>query len=271
MILRNLEHWQTQPFIDADGLFTIGYAYPNLIMAEDYNSPGSPYWALKAMLILALPEESAFWQAECEALPALSTIHPIPEAGQIIVHSSENRHAWMLMSGQFDKNNFVNFEQKYCKFAYSSQFGFTLERGRYGLNHAAVDSMLLFSAGDDYYRGRRECERSQVTQHWVRSEWRPWHDVEVTSWLIPLESGHIRIHRVNTPRALNCVEGDLPPTATARRGSNSLPMPSLCKRQMITARWLTCTAIASRLLLPRRQTAMCCTPPQPIFPACPRR
>lgn len=207
LILRNLEHWQTQPFIDADGLFTIGYAYPNLIMAEDYNSPGSPYWALKAMLILALPEESAFWQAECEPLPALETIHPIPEAGQIIVHSSENRHAWMLMSGQFDKNNFVNFEQKYCKFAYSSQFGFTLERGRYGLNHAAVDSMLLFSAGDDYYRGRRECERSQVTPHWVRSEWRPWHDVEVTSWLIPLESGHIRIHRVNTPRALNCVEG----------------------------------------------------------------
>lgn len=207
LILRHLDGWLAQPFIGADGLFSIGYSYPNLIMAEDYNSPGSPYWALKAMLILALPEESAFWQAQCEPLPELDARHPVPEAGQIIVHSAENRHAWMVMSGQFDKNNFVNFEQKYGKFAYSSQFGFTLERGRYGLNHAAVDSMLLFSNGDDYYRGRRECDSVSVSHEWVRSEWRPWHDVAVTSWLIPVKNGHIRIHRVTTPRPLSCVEG----------------------------------------------------------------
>ncbi|BBQ83108.1 TPA: DUF2264 domain-containing protein [Kluyvera ascorbata] len=207
LILRHLDYWQTQPFIGADGLFSIGYAYPNLIMAEDYNSPGSPYWALKAMLILALPEESRFWRAECEPMPALDVHHPIPEAGQIVVHSDGGRHAWMLMSGQFDKNNFVNFEQKYSKFAYSSHFGFTLERGRYGLNHAAVDSMLLFSAGDDYYRGRRACDSAEVTGDWVRSEWRPWPDVIVTSWLMAQENGHIRVHRIMTPRNLQCVEG----------------------------------------------------------------
>ncbi|MFH7825324.1 DUF2264 domain-containing protein [Kluyvera chengduensis] len=207
LILRHLESWLDKPFIGADGLFTIGYSYPNLIMAEDYNSPGSPYWALKAMLILALPEESAFWQAACEPLPSLDAIHPIPEAGQIIVHSDKQKHAWMLMSGQFDKNNFVNFEQKYCKFAYSSQFGFTLERGRYGLSHAAVDSMLLFSNGDDYYRGRRECDSAGVTDDWVRSEWRPWADVTVSTWLVALPEGHVRVHRVNTPRTLECVEG----------------------------------------------------------------
>ena len=223
LILRHLDSWLEQPFINADGLFSIGYSYPNLIMAEDYNSPGSPYWALKAMLILALPEKSAFWQAECEPLPALDAIHPVPEAGQIIVHSAENRHAWMLMSGQFDKNNFVNFEQKYCKFAYSSQFGFTLERGRYGLNHAAVDSMLLFSNGDDYYRGRRECDSVSVSHEWVRSEWRPWNDVAVTSWLIPQQSGHIRIHRVTTPRPLSCVEGGFAANHHMQRRLTSTP------------------------------------------------
>lgn len=207
LILRHLDNWQKQPFITADGLFSIGYAYPNLIMAEDYNSPGSPYWGLKAMLILALPDDSAFWQAECEPLPELADIHPIPEAGQIIVHSNDNHHAWMVMSGQFDKNNFVNFEQKYCKFAYSSRFGFTLERGRYGLAHAAVDSMLLFCKGDDYYRGRRECDSVAVDHSWVRSDWRPWAEVLVTSWLIPVENGHVRVHRVVTPYALSCVEG----------------------------------------------------------------
>ncbi|MBR7453883.1 hypothetical protein G3W44_27665, partial [Klebsiella pneumoniae] len=89
--------------------------------------------------------------------PARENIHQIKEAGQIIVHADENRHAWMLMSGQYDRNNFVNFEAKYSKFAYSSHFGFTLTRGNDALNHAACDSMLIFSEQDNYWRGRREC------------------------------------------------------------------------------------------------------------------
>ncbi len=52
-------------------------------------------------------------------------------------------HLWMLTSGQLERNNFVNTEAKYCKFAYSTRYGFTIERGRYGLSHAAPDSMLL--------------------------------------------------------------------------------------------------------------------------------
>lgn len=47
MILRHLRWWQKQPIFDRDGILTLGFAYPNLAMCEDYNSPGSPYWALK--------------------------------------------------------------------------------------------------------------------------------------------------------------------------------------------------------------------------------
>lgn len=207
LITRHLDDWLTRPFIMRDGLFSIGYHYPNLVMAEDYNSPGSPYWALKAMLILALPDNSEFWQAECEPLPALASIHCIAEAGQFIIRSDRDNHAFLLMSGQFDRNNFVNFEQKYSKFAYSSHFGFTLERGRYGLRHAACDSMLLFSAGDDYYRGRRECDEVAITPDYLRCDWRPWADVRVTTWLIPAADAHIRLHYISTPRALACCEG----------------------------------------------------------------
>ncbi|ABV13566.1 hypothetical protein CKO_02449 [Citrobacter koseri ATCC BAA-895] len=207
LILRHIDWWMSQPFIGPDGLFTLGYTYPNLVMTEDYNSPGSPYWACKALLILALPQESAFWQAEPAPLPALETVHPIAEAGQFIVHAEDNHHVWMLMSGQYDRNNFVNFDAKYCKFAYSSHFGFTLERGVYGLNHAACDSMLMFSEQDGYWRGRRECDAVEMTPAWLRSVWRPWPDVSVTTWLIPHEQGHLRLHRVVTPRTLDCVEG----------------------------------------------------------------
>ncbi|WP_293592774.1 DUF2264 domain-containing protein [Pluralibacter sp.] len=207
LILRHLDWWQSQPITDERGLFTLGYTWPNLIMTEDYNSPCSPYWAFKALLILALGEECEFWQVEPAPLPALERVHTVAEAGQVIIHDENHRHAWMLMSGQHDRNNFVNFEQKYGKFAYSSHFGFTLERGRYSISHAACDSMLMFSEQDDYWRGRRKCEAVTVAEGLIRSDWRPWHDVAVTTWLIPHEQGHLRLHRVVTPRVLDCVEG----------------------------------------------------------------
>lgn len=207
LVLRHLDWWTQQPFTDQSGLFSVGYTYPNLIMAEDYNSPGSPYWALKTLLILALDETSSFWQTECEPLPALEPVRAIPEAGQFVIHDTDQKHAWMLMSGQFDRNDFVNFGPKYSKFAYSSHFGFTLERGSYGLNQVACDSMLMLSTGDGYFRGRRECRNVVMTDEWQRSEWFPWPDVEVMTWLLPFHWGHIRIHRISTPRFLTAAEG----------------------------------------------------------------
>lgn len=207
VILRHIEWWLKQPFIAPDGLFTLGYTYPNLIMTEDYNSPCSPYWACKALLILALPEESVFWQTDAAPLPPRETIHTVVEAGQFIIHADDDRHVWMLMSGQYDRNNFVNFDAKYSKFAYSSHFGFTLARDVYGLNHASCDSTLLFSEQDGYWRTRRECQSVEMTTDWIRSVWQPWPDVNVTTWLIPYEQGHVRLHRVETQRTLDCVEG----------------------------------------------------------------
>jgi hypothetical protein len=56
IILRHLRYWMNRPILDKAGILSVGYGYPNLIMAETYNSPGSPYWGLKAYLILALDE-----------------------------------------------------------------------------------------------------------------------------------------------------------------------------------------------------------------------
>ena len=81
----------------------------------------------------------------------------------------------MLTSGQLELNNYVNTEAKYTRFAYSSRFGFTLERGRYGLKHAACDSMLLLSDNDNYWRGRRECEEVTVAENAIFCRWSPWY------------------------------------------------------------------------------------------------
>jgi hypothetical protein len=43
IVLRHFRWWQNQPDIwSSSGTLTIGYSYPNMYMAESYNSPGSP-------------------------------------------------------------------------------------------------------------------------------------------------------------------------------------------------------------------------------------
>ncbi|WP_454833605.1 DUF2264 domain-containing protein [Rahnella aceris] len=207
LILRHLRHWLKEPIFDRDGVLSIGYHTPNLVMAEDYNAPGSPYWACKLFLVLALPPDDAFWQAEEAPLPALPAAYCIPHASQILTRDTEGQHVVMLTSGQLELNNFVNTEAKYTKFAYSSQFGFTLDRGRYGLNHAGCDSMLMFSESDGYFRGRRDCAETRITDEMIYSRWLPWHDVAVRTWLIPYGDWHLRVHHIENQRPLETAEG----------------------------------------------------------------
>ena len=207
IVLRHLRWWQQQPITDRDGILTLGFAYPNLAMCEDYNAPGSPYWALKTYLILAMPEDHPFWQAEEQPLPALAEKRVIPHAQQILMHAGQSQHVTLLTAGQLELNNYVNTEAKYTKFAYSSRFGFTIERGRFGLKHAACDSMLLLADGDNYFRGRRECEAVRVTEDYLYSRWSPWHDVHIETWQVPFGEWHLRLHRINSARRLNTAEG----------------------------------------------------------------
>lgn len=205
IVLRHLRWWMQQQPFDRDGVLSVGYSYPNLIMAEDYNAPGSPYWALKTVLVLALGENSAFWQAEEEALPARHSPHAIPRADQVLVH--QPRHLWMLTSGQWERNNFVNTEAKYCKFAYSTRYAFNVERGRFGLPHASPDSMLLLSEKDNYWRGRRDCMQVTTQQNYLYSRWQPWNDVTVDTWLVAQGNWQIRVHHLKTARELDTAEG----------------------------------------------------------------
>ncbi|WP_020077934.1 DUF2264 domain-containing protein [Klebsiella aerogenes] len=226
IVLRHLRWWLKQPMFDRDGVLSVGYSYPNLAMAEDYNAPGSPYWGLKTMLVLALGEGDAFWQAAELPLPPLPAQYTIAHADQVLVHQAD--HLWMLTSGQLELNNFVNTEAKYCKFAYSTRFGFTIERGRYGLNHAAPDSMLLLAEKDNYWRGRRECQQVVTADGVIYSRWLPWRDVVIDSWLLALGDWQLRVHRITTHRALDCAEGGFSlanrplPQAQERDGASCL-------------------------------------------------
>ena len=47
LLAKHLHCWMQQAIFTYDGRLSIGYHYENLVMAEGYNAPGSPYWAFK--------------------------------------------------------------------------------------------------------------------------------------------------------------------------------------------------------------------------------
>jgi hypothetical protein len=208
LVLRNLRWWFSQPIVDANGVLTIGYAYPNLVMAENYNAPGSPYWALKTFLPLALSAEHPFWQEEELPLPVISAVMVQKPAHLVLVRESTSDHVAAFNSGHLYTNEHTHTSAKYEKFVYSTGFGFSVPRSEWGLSQGAFDSMLALSeSGDNLYRVRRQNIESEIMDNVLRSIWKPWADVEIQSWVVAGLPWHIRIHRVETGRSLDSAEG----------------------------------------------------------------
>ncbi len=193
ILVRHFEEWLANPIFDNSGILTIGYRYPNLHMSESYNSPGSPYWCLKAFLVLAATDDHPFWSAEVEPLPKLDKQKLIPEAQMLIQHFGD--HVTALVPGRLHYNVHVHISEKYCKFAYSSEFGFSVPRSNKLFDHAAPDSMLSFEI-DGYIFTRRLCDKISVSKNKIVSKWSPFKGIEVETTLIPTENGHIRRHKI---------------------------------------------------------------------------
>ncbi|MEH7250846.1 DUF2264 domain-containing protein [Neobacillus niacini] len=207
LILRNLRWWFKQPIFDSNGLLTIGYSYSNLVMAENYNAPGSPYWALKTFLILALPENHPFWLAEEKPLPVLKEKVVQNSPRFIICRQEEQDHTVVFNAGYKHTNEHTHVAAKYEKFVYSNMFGFSVQKGDWGLAQGAFDSMLAVSEGDNVYRGKRTCVDYAVSENVIYTKWKPFGDVEIKTWLVAGAPWHIRIHCIETSRNIDYAEG----------------------------------------------------------------
>ncbi len=204
IVNRHFRWWFKNPILDGEGKLTIGYAYPDLLMSEGYNGPGSPYWSFKSFLILALDDDHPFWTAEEEALPELERVkaqkHPM-----MIVTRPQKSHIIALTSGQYANWELVHCAEKYGKFAYSSYFGFNVPRSYYGIKEAVPDNMLAF-ARDGLYHVRRRCDEVTVSENKIISKWRPMEGIAVETTLEPYKDGHLRTHKVTADYDCTAIE-----------------------------------------------------------------
>ncbi len=193
LITRHLCDWVRRPIFDRNDILTIGYGYPNLVMGERYNSPASPYWALKTFAILMLPDDHPFWRANSEPMPQLQEQKLLPYA-DMLLHRYPN-HTTAYVSGSFSPFGHGQTPAKYGKFAYDTRFAFHVAKSNYELHEAAPDSMLAFYIGG-YVYVRRICEQFQVIDTEVTSIWSPYPGIRVETRITPTEEGHIRKHRI---------------------------------------------------------------------------
>ncbi len=232
LLLGNMRAWFQRPIFTRDGVLTIGYHYPNLNMAEGYNAPGSPYWAMKAFLCLALPEEHPFWQAEeKEALPPKVSLQP--HARMLLHRSADDRHVMAFTAGNHAHEH-SHDEAKYEKFVYSTVFGFSVPKAQKLLKDGALDSMLALSEEGDTWHPRYGCERYEITETYVRSVWKPFAGVTVDTKVIPLGEWHVRVHRIQSDRALHAAEGGY---AISRDGEGSVEQRADAAQAVVLTPW----------------------------------
>lgn len=205
ILARHLVHWLNLPIFDNAGILSIGYAYPNLQMSESYNAPGSPYWAMKAFLFLALPAEHPFWQAPAAPLPVLEHKKYLKNANMIIQRGNGNVVA--LVPGRTQADGHSHTIEKYSKFAYSSKYGFSIARSNVTLPECAPDSMLAFEAYGYFFVKNTIDADYFIDENKIAYTWQPVRGIRVKTVIEPTKTGHIRTHQIVSElacRAYDC-------------------------------------------------------------------
>lgn len=202
IITRLLDDWLDAPIFDNGGVLTIGYKYQNLLMAEHYNAPGSPYWGLKIFAFLALNDNDEFWNTEPKPMPKLSDKRLISRADMLVTRM--NGEVYSYPAGTFEKpGNQVT--AKYLKFVYSTKFGFNVKYSDFSIYEVCGDNMLVFDING------RICERLynysfELNETSVVINWSPVKGVRVRTEITPNGSNHTRKHIINSD--FDCIAYD---------------------------------------------------------------
>lgn len=236
LLLRNLRWWSKHPHIfQPNGMLNIGYTYPNTYLAENYNSPGSPYWCMLAFAPLALPASHPFWTSTEEPHPFTQTPSPLPQIKalphplHILIHKAH--HTFLLSSGQKCHYPLKATQAKYGHFAYSAAFGYSVPTGSYTLVQYVPESALAFSDdGGEIWKLRRDVLDAEILTKdgapVLYSRMLPWKDVQIKTWLLPpaeeSPSWHLRVHCVEAGRDVQSAEGGFAILGTRERDGRVL-------------------------------------------------
>ena len=194
LYLRVLRNWSTLPIAERDGVLGVGYGYVNPRVGETYVSSCSPYWAMKAFLPLALPDDHPFWAAEERPVP--SPTGPAVQRHAAMVVTGDAEQALAVCAGQPAPAFVSDGRAKYARLAYTSLGGPCLELGR-DVDGRVVDATVSVVRNEE--RAVRESPTdAHVSRDAVTSRWEPWPGVAVETTVRGAAPWHARVHVVET-------------------------------------------------------------------------
>jgi hypothetical protein len=199
LYLRHLRHWAGRPIAHDDGVLSLGYGYASERLLEPYSSPGSPYWAMKAFLSVAVPEEHQFWTAEEEPLGPAEPVTQV-QPGFVLARDAEQTLA--VAAGQPAPAWLPEAGAKYQRFAYSSRFGFSRDARARGPERGFGDSTMWLTDPSGATQTRDAGASRELGDGLIAVTWRPWPDVWVDTVLWVDAPWHGRLHRIRTARPL---------------------------------------------------------------------
>lgn len=255
----NIRWWAKKDYFDRDGISPVGYLYPNYLMSERYNSPGSPYWSMKAYLPLALPGDHPFWTAEEQPLPSDPSVTATAVNGTLSFEAGGSRVLFPACSEM--RFNQRAGPEKYGKFAYSSGFGFSIDHDRTAFLACAFDNMIAFSKDCRSFSMRSDIEDARIGEDWLWSRWSPEHGIEVETLLLATPPWHVRIHRIVSDASVYTVEGGF-----AIERTDAEPLEEMAKGTDAVVRAQTATSFARDLSdKPRRGRVLRAIPNSSLY------
>ncbi len=117
----------------------------------------------------------------------------------------------VVLTGGQDGRQHRAHDAKYGRFAYSSAFAFSVQSDAWTAELpelSAVDNGMMVSRDAQTWVSRAGITEAGVDSGMVWGRWRPGDDLVVDTWLDFAEPGwHVRLHRIETGKALRVAEG----------------------------------------------------------------
>ncbi|KAL3296263.1 vitamin H transporter [Colletotrichum asianum] len=169
-LMRHLRWWaeNSNDIFYPDGTLNIGWLYPNTFMCEDYNSPQSPYWCLKTLIAVGLSENDSVWTEDESSYPESApsaSVAVVRAPEQILCNHPSSNHHFLLSPGQFVAWPMKANQAKYCKFAYSSAFAFSVPTGPLIQQIAPDNALALSKDGGETWAVKWKSD--EMTLHWA--------------------------------------------------------------------------------------------------------
>ncbi|MHC5227292.1 DUF2264 domain-containing protein [Enterococcus sp. LJL99] len=219
ILAAHMKKWLSHPIFTNDQCLSIGYHYENLVMAEGYNAPGSPYWSFKTFLLLAVPKEHPFWAAQPTSI-SKDPVRKVEQGQMLLLQADSGVHLLGYPVGQLIQNQ-AHAAAKYSKFVYSSKFGFSVSKAAMRYEEGGFDNVLAVSLDGSYYRSKEATENEQLAENHVSYCWSPFNSVKINTEIYPFDQWHVRVHTIETTTELFLKEGGFSIPLITKKASSS--------------------------------------------------